>query len=96
MLTAKLQGWRPNQSLLSVIISTVVLLLAFVAAWGDLHAQIINIDHRVALLELAVKGHDEDIGRHVDPIWKAEITSRLSEIQRLITQHLADSIPKGK
>jgi hypothetical protein len=89
-----LAGWTSNQNLLSVIISTFVLLLVFAAAWGDLRAQILNIDHRVTSLEMVVQDHNGDTSHHVDAAWKQDVMSRLAEIQRLITAHMAASIPR--
>ena len=85
---------KDNSNLIAIGISTLVILGTFCIAWGSVQAQLVNLDKRVTFAEEMIRAHHEDTARHVDSQWKDNVTNQLQEIRRLITEHMANSIPR--
>lgn len=86
--------WECNFPLL---LQTVVLIITFTVAWVRMEMKIVSIQDtdlrmqdQIKMESSAIRTHHEDIVRHVDASWKAEIRSDLNAIRNLLIEHMSD------
>lgn len=89
-----------NIAIIAPIISAIIVLATIFIAWGRMEMTVANLheaDTRmqtdIATEKAAIRAHHEDVTRHVDASWKAEIRSDLNSIRQLLIEHMSDGRP---